>query len=142
MDYLFVALRAKSVGETVEINFKCNNPVGDIGLRTPCGHIFPVALDILSATIVKPKEVEKKIPLGGNIGVIMGYPNYREMKTFMSEVDDYETKLRIIKASIVSIWSSSIAPRPPSIIARKYSEFWIVWWRPVSFVTMVSVSRR
>ena len=44
--------------------------------------------------------------------------------------------------SIVSIWSSSIAPRPQFIIARKYSEFWIAWWRPVSFVTMVSVSRR
>lgn len=104
VDYLFITLRAKSVGEVVEINFKCNNPVGDIGLRTPCGHIFPVALDILQAKIVKPREVNKKIALTGSVGAIMGYPNYREMKTVMSEVSDLETKLRIIKASVDSIW--------------------------------------
>ena len=107
VDYLFIALRAKSVGETVEINFKCNNRVGDIGLTTPCGHIFPVALDILKAEIVKPKEVDKKIALTPtkDVGAKMRYPNYADMKTIMSEVNDLESKLRIIKASIDTIWS-------------------------------------
>jgi hypothetical protein len=37
MDYIFIFLRAKSVGETVEVNLTCNNEVNG----EKCGNIFP-----------------------------------------------------------------------------------------------------
>ena len=43
VDFIFIFLRAKSVGESVEINLTCNNTLED-GRR--CGHTFPANIDI------------------------------------------------------------------------------------------------
>ena len=38
VDYLFIALRAKSIGEKIEVNYRCNNNVGG----QPCNGVFNV----------------------------------------------------------------------------------------------------
>ena len=42
IDYLFIFLRAKSVGETVAVKLTCNNVVDD----KPCGNEFMAEMDI------------------------------------------------------------------------------------------------
>lgn len=75
IDYLFIALRAKSVGEIVEVNFSCNNLVNG----EKCGGVFPVALDISNVTIEK-SDIPDKFQVSNNMGVKLKYPTYTEMK--------------------------------------------------------------
>jgi len=83
VDYLLIVLRAKSVSETIDINFQCNNMVeGEI-----CGHVFPVTLDILSSELVKEEGLEEKIELGGGIGAKMKYPSYADVKAITAAAD-------------------------------------------------------
>ena len=46
VDYVFIFLRAKSIGEAVDVNMTCNN-VLESGEK--CGHKFPTTIDISNA---------------------------------------------------------------------------------------------
>jgi hypothetical protein len=85
IDFLFIFLRAKSVGESVEVNLTCNNMVD--GNR--CGNVFPAMMDISKCEIVKPEDINDIIGLSASQGVKMKYPNYATLKRieFGNEVD-------------------------------------------------------
>ena len=85
IDYLFIFLRAKSIGESIEVNLTCNNMVND----KPCGNVFPAMMDISKCEIEGGKQ-DNDIKLSGSQGVRMRYPNYAAMKRveFGNEVDE------------------------------------------------------
>ena len=97
IDYLFIALRAKSIGETVELQFTCN-ATNEEGNR--CGQIFPVEVDISKAHVVKDKELEDKVWITDTIGVKFKYPKYSVMRSLADVQDPYEQKSRMIYACI------------------------------------------
>ena len=67
VEYLFIKLRSKSVGETIELNYT----LGDV--RT----LFEVNLERVEV-IIDP-EHKRQFMLYGNIGVNMNYPNIKHM---------------------------------------------------------------
>jgi hypothetical protein len=96
MDYLFIALRAKSVGEHIDVNFICNNrPEGG----DKCGMVFPVAVDI-SKIEVENRGIEKSIKLTNTIVVKMKYPSYEVMKRLVDNEDDISRKVKVIVESL------------------------------------------
>jgi hypothetical protein len=97
-DYLFIVLRAKSVGESVDIKFTCNNST-DSGI---CGQEFSSKIDILNCKIQKDESIKSDIVLQGNITVKMRYPSYTAMKSLMEgeETDNYSRKIEIIMECI------------------------------------------
>lgn len=97
VDYLFIALRAKSVGEAIEIKFTCNNIADDGNV---CGNIFPAKIDIASCKIVKNDNISKEIDLGSGIKVKMKYPSYSVMKTITEMKQNIEKQVHIICNSI------------------------------------------
>lgn len=99
VDYLFIALRAKSVGESIEVKFSCNNTVD--GQR--CGHTFPAKIDISNCEIVKDDTIKNDIMIGNGYMIRMKYPNYTTMKTILDDDNDMNKKIRIIAGSIDSI---------------------------------------
>lgn len=100
IDYLFIALRAKSVGENIEIRFTCNNIVdGDT-----CNNIFPATLDISNCVIVKDDNVSDDIKVGEGKSVKLKYPTYRQMKLITSNDSDTDKKIRLIASCIEFIY--------------------------------------
>jgi ribosomal protein L6P/L9E len=77
VDFLFIFLRAKSIGESVEVNLTCNNTLED---GNTCGNVFPAMMDIAKCEIVRPEGVNEDIKLNEKQGVKMRYPNYAAMK--------------------------------------------------------------
>ena len=69
VDYLFIALRAKSVGESIEVKFTCNNMVND----AMCNNVFPANIDIANCEIVKDDTIKNIVDLGKNIKLKMKY---------------------------------------------------------------------
>jgi len=86
IDFLFIFLRAKSIGESVEVNLTCNNEVDG----KTCGNVFPAMMDIAKCEIVRPEKISEDIKLNEKQGVKMKYPNYAEMKRaeFNEDIDE------------------------------------------------------
>jgi hypothetical protein len=76
IDYLFIALRAKSIGESIEVRFTCNF----IDNNNVCGNTFKSEIDISNCRIRKDESIGTEIPLGQGVTVKMRYPSYGEMK--------------------------------------------------------------
>jgi hypothetical protein len=103
IDFLFIFLRAKSVGEAVEINLTCNNTLED-GNR--CGHTFPTMMNISDCEIIKDESVTADIKLDKSSGVKMKYPNYTLVKK-LDDVPEIDKKTIIIINSIEHIYDKN-----------------------------------
>lgn len=99
VDFLFIALRAKSIGEKIDMSFTCNNTTDD----KICKSVFDVPIDIADAHVVKPEGISNKIDLGGNLSVKMKYPNYSIMKVINDNDSIIDKKIKVIANCIENI---------------------------------------
>lgn len=99
VDYLFIALRAKSIGETVSVNFICNM----YSEGNKCGTMFPVDIDISKCEVVKKEDATNIIKLTDKLSLKMRYPGYEVMKRFNESEDNFTKKIKIMAASIDQI---------------------------------------
>lgn len=100
IDNLFIFLRAKSIGESIDVNLTCNNTL-DNGLR--CGHTFPTKLDLSKNEVVENDTVSPDIKLDKTSGVMMKYPTYGVMKQ-LEGTEEIEKSTKIILNSIEYIY--------------------------------------
>lgn len=100
IDFIFIFLRAKSIGEKVAVKLTCNNVLetGDV-----CGNIFPAELDISNCELVDDNHVDNDIQLGDGKGVRMKYPGYSAMKRIDGGLD-IDRAINIIVNSIDYIY--------------------------------------
>lgn len=96
IDYLFIALRAKSIGETVNVNFICN--MYSEGVK--CGTMFPVDIDISNCEVKRKEDISSTIRLTDKITIKMKYPSYEVMKRFIENEDVLTKKIKIMASSI------------------------------------------
>ena len=81
LEYIFLQLRAKSVGEVIELSMKCINEVEtedstpDDMKTKPCDGLIPLMINIKDIEVNFPKEHSKIIMLEKNIGITMRYPS-------------------------------------------------------------------
>lgn len=73
LEYFFIHLRARSIGEKVSLNYKCKNVVEG----KECGHNMQIEHDILSATIENHPEHNKTVFFNKEVGVVMKYPSMK-----------------------------------------------------------------
>lgn len=96
VDYLFIALRAKSIGEKVNVSFKCKN----IFEGKECGKIFNVGIDISNCKVKKDPTIEDKITLGSTHTVKLKYPNYATMKFVNDSGNVLDEKLTLLAGCV------------------------------------------
>lgn len=99
VDYIFIFLRAKSIGSTVDVNLTCNN-ILDTGEK--CGHTFPTAMDIEKAEMIE-NNISNDIRLDKDKGVRMKYPNYSVIK-HIEEGNSIDKKVGLVINSIDHIY--------------------------------------
>lgn len=66
LEYLFINIRAKSVGETANPSIKCEN----------CKASVAISVDLTEVKIDTTKAIDRKIQLTQSVGVVMRYPTY------------------------------------------------------------------
>jgi hypothetical protein len=78
LEYLFMQLRARSVGEVVSLRYTCNNTIkNDKDEEKACGNIVKIDMNILD---IKPTIDEKhtsKIEINDKLGIMMKYPTLK-----------------------------------------------------------------
>lgn len=72
-EYLFLQLRARSVGEGIEVNYKCTKIINE-ELQTRCDVVSPYSVDLLTIQAKFSDGHQQVIALTDTIGVTMRYP--------------------------------------------------------------------
>mgnify|MGYP003650651776 CR=1 FL=1 len=76
VEHLFLQLRARSVGEVVNLKYNCNNVVSnDKGEEKVCNNTVKFDLNILEIQPTIDSEHKTKIELSDKLGIVMKYPN-------------------------------------------------------------------
>lgn len=125
IEYIFLQLRAKSVGEVIDIDMKCNNqvdflsPEGESGKRE-CGGIVPFAININDIEVKIPKEHKRVIKLEKDIGVTMRYPSVDDLEMLeANQIDDIE----IIKGLIENVFDKDTVYEASETREEELQEF-------------------
>ena len=81
IEYLFLNLRARSVGEVVKLNYRCNNMVHEGDEEKKCNNRVEIDVNLLD---IHPEINEKhnnKIELTPKLGIVMKYPTMELINT-------------------------------------------------------------
>lgn len=74
VEYLFLHLRARSVGEVVKLKYKCNNLVQKEEKEEQCGNLVEVQVDLLDIEPEQNPKHNPKIEITPKLGIVMKYP--------------------------------------------------------------------
>ena len=100
VEYYFINLRAKSVGEVVETRYKCNNEVED----KVCGNIMEKDIDLTQIKVKLAKDVSSEIQLTPTISVKMKYPEFGVVKDSLKFDSINEITFNMIAESVEYIY--------------------------------------
>jgi hypothetical protein len=81
VEYYFIQLRARSVGEVVENKYKCENVVND----AICGNIMESQLNLLDIKVNMPENVSDTIQLTPKLSVKLKYPEFSILTQSMAK---------------------------------------------------------
>lgn len=90
LEFLFMNLRARSVGEVVDLKYKCNNTIKDEnGEDKKCTGSVDFNLNLLEIQPTKNPEHNSKIQLTDNLGISLKYPTFEMIQKYetMNEND-------------------------------------------------------
>jgi len=77
LEYIFLNLRARSVNEVVNLQYKCNNKIKDESNEEKvCGSLEKFDINLLEITPTKSSQHDKKIMLSEKLGIMMKYPTF------------------------------------------------------------------
>lgn len=71
IEYMFLQIRTRSVGETAKVNAKCSHE--------GCGARIPIEINLNDIKVKSTKEVSKKLRLTDEITLVMRYPTYNDV---------------------------------------------------------------
>ena len=109
IEYIFLKLRAKSVGEEMELTMNC--------IKEDCKGQTPLSLNVDEINVTKHENHNRKIMLTDDVGVMMSYP---VMKT---EGIVEEDGMAIVKDCIEMIFTEEETHERDSFTSKELDEF-------------------
>lgn len=100
VEYYFLQLRARSVGEVVENKYRCDNIVEE----KACGNIMETSLNLLEIKVDGIKENNDVIILSDKISVKLKYPEFSVLSKLSKLTDVTEITFEMIADSIEYIY--------------------------------------
>lgn len=101
LEYMFTQIRAKSVGETIDMVFPCDVDHGDQNEKAR----VKISIDLTTIKVEKDPNHTNKIHLFDDVGVVMRYPTIEIMKKLQNlETDNLDMIFDVIAGSIDFIY--------------------------------------
>ena len=109
LENLFMNLRAKSVGEVINLKYTCNNDVKtDEGETKKCGSVVSFDVNLLEIKPEISKEHSKKIEISKKLGIMMKYPTMRMLDNLSSmDENNFDNLLEVVVSCIDYIYDDS-----------------------------------
>lgn len=103
LEYLFTQIRAKSVGEVVELLFSCDEDHGEEDNKRAK---VQISIDLTNIKVQKNDNHSKKVELFGDTGVVMKYPSFDMLQAMETlEGNDIDTIFNVVASCIDYIYS-------------------------------------
>jgi hypothetical protein len=96
LEYIFVKLRSKSVGESTKIGMNC----------TSCSHKNEVEFSLEDVYVNMNEELNPTIELSDGVGVTMKYPGINDVMDIGGDLSDVDKMMGMIRASLDTIYTS------------------------------------
>lgn len=93
IEFIFMNLRAKSIGEAVEVVITCAN----------CEEKYDSSFNIENLEVVKPKNHSNKVKLTDNVVIEFTYPDFDSVVEVFAG-DDLDTIFKLVKSCIVGVY--------------------------------------
>ena len=101
LEYMFTQIRAKSVGEIIELIFPCDIDHGEDNEKAR----VKVSIDLTTLVVEKDPSHNNKINLFGDVGVVMKYPTMDVMKRLENlDTNDLDKVFSVVADSIDYIY--------------------------------------
>ena len=100
VEYYFLNLRARSVGEIVENKYRCDNQVDG----SACGNIMETSLNLLDIKIEGVKENDDVIQLTDTISIKLKYPEFSVINKLSKLTDVSDIAFEMIADSVEYIF--------------------------------------
>jgi hypothetical protein len=100
IEYYFINLRAKSVGEMVESRYRCNNVVED----KECGNIMETEIDLQNISVEINEDISSEIKLTPQITIKLKYPEFGIVQDSVGLESIAATTFNMIAKSIEYIY--------------------------------------
>ena len=94
IEYIFLKLRARSIGEESNLEIKCNK----------CEEPNRVSINLAAIEIIKDENHSKKINIGNDLGLVMKYPTPKTMKSLESPDGTVLSAFEVIEKCVESIY--------------------------------------
>jgi hypothetical protein len=95
-EFLFLNIRSRSRGDTIEATFVCQNDIKG----TPCGTSNDVSVDINDIKVEYPEKDHSKVMINDDVGIQFKYLSAGELKAYNKETSQTERLFKIIVDSI------------------------------------------
>ena len=99
IEYMFLQIRGKSVGETIDLLFNCDEDHGEQNEKARS----KITINIQDIKVTKSEEHTNKIPLFNNVGLIMKYPTL-EATDLLQDASDIEEVFNLVADLIDCIY--------------------------------------
>lgn len=124
IEYFFLQLRARSIGEIVESRYRCENLVEDEDTEEliPCKNLMPVNLDLLKIK-VDTSNYKDTIQITGEVGIKFKYPTYKTLEKLNSDKNIIEKTFETIIDCIDYIFDENNFYYPKELSKKELQEF-------------------
>jgi len=85
LEWFFLNLRAKSVGEISEFSLTCNNDIGD---GQTCNQKIEYSINLLDARVTNIENLKKEISVDGNIFLKLRVPDINTLSSIQEHLED------------------------------------------------------
>lgn len=119
LEYFFIQLRAKSIGESIELKYTCQKKKA----KKLCGHSIDFVVDLDKIQIKRDSDHNSKIELTDDVGIMMKYPDVDYLMRNETEKESAESSLNLIINCMESIYDKNDVHKMKDVDESETKEF-------------------
>lgn len=113
LEYLFLQIRAKSVGEISKFEYRHAKGVNRKGEE--CNGVTQVQINLEQVNVEFVENHSNKVMITDNLGAVMKYPTANEIKNIMKNMQTNKLELEMIAACVESVFDENEVYTPDNL---------------------------
>lgn len=123
LEFIFLNLRARSVNEVINLQYKCNNKVKDeTGEEKVCNGLEKFEVNLLEILPDKNPNHTKKIMLSDKLGIMMKYPTF-EIVSNLKGQNESEILMELLISCVDNIFDNDQIYYTKDVSKEELEEF-------------------
>ena len=120
LEFFFLQLRGKSIGNTIDLTQPCQSKKGKDG---ECKNIIEFTINVDDIKVIKNPDHTNKIDLTSTIGIMMKYPEVEDIMSEALQTDDADEVLQLITKCMESIYDDNTVYKMKDTDQNETKEF-------------------